>query len=93
MEPDAYKAWWNLHLRVARNGPLDAVEEARYLAGARILEDGEKTDGDLERLRKLCADMADLEAENQRLREERRLLDAEIANCSCSIDCVSTSQG
>ena len=70
MEANAYKTWWELHLRVARGDTLMAEEQATYDAGIQELDREEKIEGNIVGLRQLRASLAQLEAENARLREE-----------------------
>jgi hypothetical protein len=79
MDEDEYKAWWNLHIRVARGETLTQAEQQVYEAGVQSLDREERISGDLTRLKALRARVSELEAENGRLREQRRLLDEQIA--------------
>ncbi|HLK61738.1 MAG TPA: hypothetical protein VKU00_34650 [Chthonomonadaceae bacterium] len=79
MEAHTYQIWSQLHLRVARGETLTAEEKAIYDIGIKELDREEKIEGDMARLRQLKANLAQLEAENTHLREERQQLDAQIA--------------
>jgi hypothetical protein len=79
MNASDYKAWWGIHVRVARGERLTAAEQAAYEAGARRLDEAEVIQGDISRLRQTRAAAAAAEAECASLRLRRDDLDRQIA--------------
>jgi hypothetical protein len=79
MDAAQYNAWWQLHLRAARGERLDPEEQATYEGGARQLDQTEAISGNLDRLRRARAAVAQAEAECADLRRRRDALDAEMA--------------
>ena len=71
MDENTYNEWWVLHLRMARGETLTPSEQEVYEAGIEALDREEKMSGDLMRLKNLRARVAELEAENRQLREQR----------------------
>ena len=86
MDEQAYQHWQELHRRVVTGETLSTIEQATYEAGCRELDDEERLDGNLERLRELRAKIAEAEAEQQRLREREAELDARIAALEARLD-------
>jgi hypothetical protein len=74
MDEQAYRAWWPLHLRVAKGERLSAEEQAVYAAGKRRLHEEETLEGSLVRLRQTREEIKALEAERERLQERRQQL-------------------
>src|SRR5438067_12555449 len=79
MEEQTYKAWWPLHLRVAKGEELNPEERARYEAGLKQMYGEEKLDGSKAALRVARQRVVELRAEYARLRSEYEALEAETA--------------
>jgi flagellar motility protein MotE (MotC chaperone) len=75
---EAYRRWWELHLRVARRETLNPVEQTFYDSGLQELDKSEQV-----RMVQVAREARDqlqaLEAEQVRLEQRRRQLDQEIA--------------
>ena len=74
MDDQEYKAWWPLHLRVAKREVLSAEEQAVYVAGKKCLEEEEVLEGSLVRLRQTREEIRGLESEREHLLERRQQL-------------------
>ena len=79
MTDQGYREWWQLHVRVARSETLSPEEHARYEAGVKELDAGEKYPSTLEALRAMRARLAGLRGEEERLHTEQRALDERVA--------------
>jgi chromosome segregation ATPase len=86
MDEQAYQHWQVLHRRVALGETLNAAEQALYESGCHELDAEERTDGNLERLRALRAQIAEAETEQQRLQEREAELDARIIALEARLD-------
>lgn len=81
MDEKTYARWWQLHLSVARGEALDAREQVLYQAGLAELDTEEKAsweDENLSTLRKLKAEMEQLERGHAQLQSKSRTLDRQI---------------
>jgi hypothetical protein len=92
MDEPAYRAWWALHLRVARGESLDAADRAAYEAGLKQLHREERLEHGAESLRRARATVQTLEAEHTRLHGQRERLDAEIAAMEAMLDAGTREQ-
>ena len=79
MDERAYRAWWPLHLRVAKGEKLTDQELALYAEGKRRLHEEDVLDGSVALLRKTREDVRRLELERQRLQKRRRQLRAKVS--------------
>jgi hypothetical protein len=86
MDEQAYKAWWNLHVRKACGETLSEQEQQDYEAGVQELDAEESIPSNIAELRRMKASILALEAENALLRERKRQLDAEISALESSLD-------
>jgi hypothetical protein len=83
MDEKTYKAWWQLHLRVARGETLKPDEKIQYDAGLSALNEEEKEQFRPEKLmalRQLRMQVEQLKATHAQLKDESSLLDNKIAN-------------
>jgi hypothetical protein len=79
MDEQAYKAWWPLHLRVAKGETLTAEEQVVYETGRQQLYEEEKLDGSIDALQKARRQMLELKAEYEQMRQRYEQMEAEIA--------------
>ena len=81
MDQKTYERWWQLHLSVARGEVLEVSEQVLYQAGLEELDAEEKAsweDENLRTLRKLKAEMEQLERGHAELQSKSRTLDRQI---------------
>jgi predicted RNase H-like nuclease (RuvC/YqgF family) len=81
MNPTVYEKWWQLHVRVAKGEELDAAERAIYKAGMMELDAEEESQwekSDLAMLRKLKAEVENLETTHAQLQARSHRLDRQI---------------
>ncbi len=79
MDEQAYQDWQILHQRAVMGEILTPTEQAAYEAGCWELDQGERLNDNLERLRELRAKIMEAETEQQQLRQREAELDARIA--------------
>jgi predicted RNase H-like nuclease (RuvC/YqgF family) len=86
MDEQAYQYWQVLHRRIIKGETLSAAEQAVYETGCQELDAAERLDSNLEGLRELRAQIAAVETEQQRLREQEAALDARIVALEARLD-------
>ena len=79
MDEATYRRWWPLHLRVAEGETLVAEEQAFYQTGLEQLHREEKLVEDVEGLRRMREEIAQLKADNLSLQALREQLEARAA--------------
>jgi predicted RNase H-like nuclease (RuvC/YqgF family) len=81
MDDQIYQHWWQLHVRVARGEKLSPLEQMEYDRGLQVLDREERQEleaGDRAGLRKLRAQIEQLQTENVQLRARSARLDRQI---------------
>jgi len=86
MDEPSYRAWWPLHLRVARGESLEGEERAAYEAGLAQLHQSENLAAGPALLSQARGAVQVLEAEYARLHAQREQLEAEIAALETVLD-------
>lgn len=88
MDASQYQGWQKLHGRRMARETLSSEEQAEYETACRELdaEEEQQLDGNLQLLRDLRVQIAQAEAETQRLRQEVIKQDARIAQMEARLD-------
>ena len=86
MDEQAYLQWQQLHRRNVAGETLSAAEQGEYEAGCRKIDGMANYEGDIPRMRKLRALVAEAEAEQQTLRRREIQLLTQIAEAEARLD-------
>ena len=85
MDEQAYRAWWPLHLRVAKGEELNTAERAGYEEGKKRLHEDETPQADIAALRQTREEIKALEVERHRLQSRRRGLQQKVATLEAAL--------
>ncbi len=86
MDEQTYLAWGTLHRRSVAGETLTEAERAEYEAGCQQIDGMVNYEGDIPRMRKLRALIAEAEAEQKTLRQQEKELLAQIAEAEANLD-------
>ena len=86
MDEQNYSQWQILHRRHVAGETLNGAEQAHYEAGCQELDGMVNYEGDIPRMRKLRALIAEAQAEQQTLRHLENQLLAQIAEAEARLD-------
>lgn len=90
MDERSYRAWWPLHLRVAKGETLSADEQTAYEAGLQQLDAEEaeafRPDKEIVDLRELREQVFAADAEHQRLSKQYETMRSEMARLEALLD-------
>ena len=86
MDEQTLQQWGVLHRRYVTGEALNEAERTAYEAGCAELDAEEKIEGDIPRMKKLRARIAEAEAEQTNLRRQERELLAQIAEAESRLD-------
>ena len=86
MDEQIYLQWQILHRRNVAGETLNAAEQADYEAGCQEMDSMVNYEGDIPRMRKLRAVIAEAQAEQQTLRQRENQLIAQIADAEARLD-------